>query len=155
MHVAELHEWRMHRCNCVSEHSKCMKNLVWEVIKMRCLQPFHLHNYLHLGSSSRKNTHICSWAQQSPVTYFIFRVLKLEEEECAETIEIPPYLLSIPDLPPSLHPPPTSGWRVTQHNEWGWNVIYKVYFLIIPFFLQEHAVNYYHYKALVCNSINE
>lgn len=47
------------------------------------------------------------------------RVLKLEEEECAEPIEIPPYLLSIPDLPPSLHPPPTGGWRVTQHNEWG------------------------------------
>lgn len=47
------------------------------------------------------------------------RVLKMEEEECAENIEIPPYLLSIPDLPPSLHPPPTGGWRVTQHNEWG------------------------------------
>ncbi|XP_016145132.1 zinc finger matrin-type protein 5-like [Sinocyclocheilus grahami] len=47
------------------------------------------------------------------------RVLKMEEEECAENIEIPPYLLSIPDLPPSLHPPPTGGWRVTLHNEWG------------------------------------
>ncbi|KAF4113256.1 zinc finger matrin-type protein 5 [Onychostoma macrolepis] len=47
------------------------------------------------------------------------RVLKMEEEECAETIEIPPYLLSIPDLPPSLHPPPTGGWRVMLHNEWG------------------------------------
>ncbi|XP_042613326.1 zinc finger matrin-type protein 5 [Cyprinus carpio] len=47
------------------------------------------------------------------------RVLNVEEEECAETIEIPPYLLSIPDLPPSLHPPPTGGWRVTVHNEWG------------------------------------
>lgn len=47
------------------------------------------------------------------------RVLKVEEEECAETIEIPSYLLSIPDLPPSLHPPPTGGWRVTLRNEWG------------------------------------
>ncbi|KAK2912031.1 hypothetical protein QQF64_027939 [Cirrhinus molitorella] len=47
------------------------------------------------------------------------RVLKMEEEECAENIEIPPYLMSIPDLPPSLHPPPTGGWRVTLHNEWG------------------------------------
>ncbi|XP_073697266.1 zinc finger matrin-type protein 5 [Garra rufa] len=47
------------------------------------------------------------------------RVLKMEEEECAENIEIPPYLLSIPDLPPSLHPPPTGGWRVKLHNEWG------------------------------------
>ncbi|XP_048043839.1 zinc finger matrin-type protein 5 isoform X1 [Megalobrama amblycephala] len=47
------------------------------------------------------------------------RVLKVEEEECTENIEIPPYLLSIPDLPPSLHPPPTGGWRVTLQNEWG------------------------------------
>uniref|UniRef100_A0A8C1B262 Zinc finger matrin-type protein 5 n=2 Tax=Cyprinus carpio TaxID=7962 RepID=A0A8C1B262_CYPCA len=47
------------------------------------------------------------------------RVLKMEEEECAGNIEIPPYLLSIPDLPPSLHPPPTGGWRVTLHSEWG------------------------------------
>ncbi|XP_059404158.1 zinc finger matrin-type protein 5-like isoform X2 [Carassius carassius] len=42
------------------------------------------------------------------------RVLKTEEEECVENIEIPPYLLSIPDLPPFLHPPTTGGWRVTQ-----------------------------------------
>ncbi|XP_051749284.1 zinc finger matrin-type protein 5 [Ctenopharyngodon idella] len=47
------------------------------------------------------------------------RVLKVEEEECTENIEIPPYLLSIPDLPPSLHPPPIGGWRVTLQNEWG------------------------------------
>ncbi|TRY83618.1 hypothetical protein DNTS_022099 [Danionella cerebrum] len=44
------------------------------------------------------------------------RVLKIEEED---RTEIPPYLLSIPDLPPSLHPPPAGGWRVTVHNEWG------------------------------------
>ncbi|KAK7173185.1 hypothetical protein R3I93_003108 [Phoxinus phoxinus] len=48
------------------------------------------------------------------------RVLKIEEEECPEIIEIPPYLLSIPDLPPSLHPPPPNGgWKVTLQNEWG------------------------------------
>ncbi|KAG1959008.1 zinc finger matrin-type protein 5 [Pimephales promelas] len=47
------------------------------------------------------------------------RVLKIEEEECTENIEIPPYLLSIPDLPPSLHPPPNGGWKVTLQNEWG------------------------------------
>lgn len=32
---------------------------------------------------------------------------------------IPQQLLSIPDLPPSLLPPPPGGWKVNLNTEWG------------------------------------
>lgn len=44
---------------------------------------------------------------------------KTEVEECPEESDIPPVLLTIPDLPPSLLPPPVSGWKVSLHTEWG------------------------------------
>lgn len=40
------------------------------------------------------------------------------EDSQAES-DIPPQLLSIPDLPPSLLPPPAGGWKVTVNTEWG------------------------------------
>lgn len=40
------------------------------------------------------------------------------EESQAES-EVPPQLLSIPDLPPSLLPPPPGGWKVKVNTEWG------------------------------------
>ncbi|XP_030643054.1 zinc finger matrin-type protein 5 [Chanos chanos] len=46
-------------------------------------------------------------------------VLKMEDEEREENSDIPPHFLSIPDLPPSLLPPPPGGWKHTVQNEWG------------------------------------
>lgn len=51
-------------------------------------------------------------------------VLKEEEEEEEDlekgrTDAIPPQLLSIPDLPPSLLPPPPGGWTALLGSEWG------------------------------------
>ncbi|XP_054896416.1 zinc finger matrin-type protein 5 [Poeciliopsis prolifica] len=40
------------------------------------------------------------------------------EEDEAES-DIPPQLFSIPDLPPSLLPPPLGGWRVSASSEWS------------------------------------
>ncbi|XP_060928852.1 zinc finger matrin-type protein 5 [Limanda limanda] len=40
------------------------------------------------------------------------------EEEQSES-DIPPQLFSIPDLPPSLIPPPPGGWKVKVNAEWG------------------------------------
>ncbi|XP_012724658.1 zinc finger matrin-type protein 5 [Fundulus heteroclitus] len=40
------------------------------------------------------------------------------EEDEAER-DIPQQLFSIPDLPPSLLPPPPGGWRVRANAEWG------------------------------------
>lgn len=40
------------------------------------------------------------------------------EEDQAES-DVPPQLLSIPDLPPSLLPPPPGGWKVKVNTEWG------------------------------------
>ncbi|XP_032425816.1 zinc finger matrin-type protein 5 [Xiphophorus hellerii] len=40
------------------------------------------------------------------------------EEDEAES-DIPQQLFSIPDLPPSLLPPPPGGWRVSASSEWG------------------------------------
>lgn len=34
-------------------------------------------------------------------------------------MNVPPQLLSIPDLPPSLLPPPPGGWKVKVNTEWG------------------------------------
>lgn len=45
--------------------------------------------------------------------------LKTEVEECPEESDIPPQLLTIPDLPPSLLPPPVGGWKLNVHTEWG------------------------------------
>ncbi|KAF6733265.1 Zinc finger matrin-type protein 5 [Oryzias melastigma] len=44
---------------------------------------------------------------------------KEDHEEVEEDNEIPHQLLSIPDLPPSLLPPPPGGWRVFVNTEWG------------------------------------
>ncbi|XP_026154223.1 zinc finger matrin-type protein 5 [Mastacembelus armatus] len=40
------------------------------------------------------------------------------EEDQAEN-DIPQQLFAIPDLPPSLLPPPPGGWKVKVHTEWG------------------------------------
>ncbi|XP_029926371.1 zinc finger matrin-type protein 5-like [Myripristis murdjan] len=48
-------------------------------------------------------------------------VLKDEEDEEGSPAEsdIPQQLLSVPDLPPSLLPPPPGGWKVNPTTEWG------------------------------------
>lgn len=47
--------------------------------------------------------------------------LKTEEdsEEGRAESDVPEQLLSIPDLPPSLLPPPPGGWKVKVNTEWG------------------------------------
>ncbi|CAI5666874.1 zinc finger matrin-type protein 5 [Oreochromis niloticus] len=47
--------------------------------------------------------------------------LKNEEdsEESQAENGILQQLLSIPDLPPSLQPPPPGGWKVNMNTEWG------------------------------------
>lgn len=42
-----------------------------------------------------------------------------EAEESPEESDVPQQLLSIPDLPPSLRPPPPGGWKVNVNTEWG------------------------------------
>lgn len=44
-----------------------------------------------------------------------------DEEEEKDQVErdVRQQLLSIPDLPPSLLPPPQGGWRVNVNTEWG------------------------------------
>ncbi|KAI1882418.1 hypothetical protein AGOR_G00250490 [Albula goreensis] len=42
-----------------------------------------------------------------------------EEEESPQHLDVPPHLLSIPDLPPSLLPPPPTGWNQVPRTEWG------------------------------------
>ncbi|XP_051552211.1 zinc finger matrin-type protein 5 [Myxocyprinus asiaticus] len=72
------------------------------------------------GSSSERN--IDEWLsrrEKKRAALTSGSVLNMEEEESPENFEIPPYLLSIPDLPPSLHPPPVGGWRLTLQNDWG------------------------------------
>lgn len=44
---------------------------------------------------------------------------KEDSEEGQEESDIPQQLLSIPDLPPSLLPPPPGGWKVKVNTEWG------------------------------------
>lgn len=44
---------------------------------------------------------------------------KEDSEEGQPEIGIPQQLRSIPDLPPSLLPPPPGGWRDTVNSEWG------------------------------------
>lgn len=44
---------------------------------------------------------------------------KEDSEEGQEESDIPQQILSIPDLPPSLIPPPPGGWRVKVKTEWG------------------------------------
>lgn len=44
---------------------------------------------------------------------------KEDSEEAQAESDIPQQLLSIPDLPPSLCPPPPGGWKVIVNTEWG------------------------------------
>ncbi|NP_001291163.1 zinc finger matrin-type protein 5 [Esox lucius] len=49
-------------------------------------------------------------------------VLKDEDEEDEANQpenDIPPHFLTIPDLPPSLLPPPHGGWKIKARIEWG------------------------------------
>ncbi|XP_026209457.1 zinc finger matrin-type protein 5 [Anabas testudineus] len=43
---------------------------------------------------------------------------QVSQEDQAES-EIPEQLISLPDLPPSLLPPPSGGWKVRVNTEWG------------------------------------
>uniref|UniRef100_A0A3Q3FPW3 Zinc finger matrin-type protein 5 n=1 Tax=Labrus bergylta TaxID=56723 RepID=A0A3Q3FPW3_9LABR len=45
--------------------------------------------------------------------------LGVKGDDGLEELDVPPQLLSIPDLPPSLRPPPPGGWRVKVNTEWG------------------------------------
>ncbi|KAM9841461.1 zinc finger matrin-type protein 5 [Aulostomus maculatus] len=44
---------------------------------------------------------------------------KEDSDEGQAEGDVPPQLLSIPDLPPSLLPPPRGGWKVSANTEWG------------------------------------
>ncbi|KAG5261793.1 hypothetical protein AALO_G00288460 [Alosa alosa] len=46
-------------------------------------------------------------------------VLSDEEDEKPLGLDLPHHFLSIPDLPPSLMPPPPSGWTTTLQSQWG------------------------------------
>lgn len=57
---------------------------------------------------------------------YVSRLTKTEEEEEEEEEQedqverdMRQQLRSIPDLPPSLLPPPPGGWKVNVHTEWG------------------------------------
>ena len=52
---------------------------------------------------------------------YLCRDLKTKEdsEEGQDESDVPQQLLSIPDLPPSLLPPPPGGWKVKVNTEWG------------------------------------
>ena len=52
---------------------------------------------------------------------YLHRDLK-NKEDCEESqieSDIPQQLLSFPDLPPSLLPPPADGWKVKVNTEWS------------------------------------
>lgn len=40
-------------------------------------------------------------------------------EDCPEESSLPQQLLALPELPPSLRPPPASGWKLDVHTHWG------------------------------------
>ncbi|XP_059906142.1 zinc finger matrin-type protein 5 [Gadus macrocephalus] len=42
-----------------------------------------------------------------------------EEEEEQTASDVVQHLLSVPDLPPSLRPPPPGGWRADLDTAWG------------------------------------
>lgn len=65
---------------------------------------------------------------------YLCRDLKTEEdsEEVQSDRDILLQLLSVPDLPPSLLPPPPGGWTRQENTEWGWKNIH---------FLTEHESN--------------
>lgn len=44
---------------------------------------------------------------------------KEDSEEGPTESDVPQQLFSIPDLPPSLLPPPPGGWKVKVNTEWG------------------------------------
>lgn len=52
---------------------------------------------------------------------YSYRDLKTEEdsEEDQSDRDVLLQLLSVPDLPPSLLPPPSGGWKVQENTEWG------------------------------------
>lgn len=56
-------------------------------------------------------------------SYIIYLCRDLKDKEDSEggrmDRDVPPQLLSIPDLPPSLLPPPLDGWKVQLNTEWG------------------------------------
>lgn len=73
---------------------------------------------------------MCSWLFANYVfilaffnmtlAFLCFSVFKLEEETAAKGIEvIPPFLLSITDLPPSLLPLHPEGWKGQVSIDWG------------------------------------
>ncbi|XP_019727743.1 zinc finger matrin-type protein 5 [Hippocampus comes] len=45
--------------------------------------------------------------------------LQDEREEDLTQSDIPPQIFSIPDLPPSLVPPPPGGWKMDSNAKWG------------------------------------
>ncbi|XP_033845510.1 zinc finger matrin-type protein 5 [Periophthalmus magnuspinnatus] len=45
--------------------------------------------------------------------------VKTDTEESPEETDVPQHLLLVPDLPPSLRPPPPGGWKVSANTEWG------------------------------------
>lgn len=52
---------------------------------------------------------------------YLYRDLKMEEdsEEVQSDRAVLLQLFSVPDLPPSLIPPPPGGWKVQENTEWG------------------------------------
>lgn len=52
---------------------------------------------------------------------YLCRDLKTEEdsEEVQSDRDVLLQLLSVPDLPPSLLPPPPGGWTRQENTEWG------------------------------------
>ncbi|XP_072311575.1 zinc finger matrin-type protein 5 [Eucyclogobius newberryi] len=45
--------------------------------------------------------------------------LKTDVKEYHEESVVPQQLLTVPDLPPSLQPPPPGGWKASATTEWG------------------------------------
>lgn len=52
---------------------------------------------------------------------YVCRDKKIEQDSQEDQAEsdIPQQLLSLPELPPSLLPPPAGGWKLKVNTEWG------------------------------------